>query len=81
MKNAIFEDFQAYNIRAIKSRILRRAGHVARMGKRRGAYGVLVRKPERRRPLERPSLRWEGNIKMDVREARLEHGLDRSGSG
>jgi hypothetical protein len=35
---------------------------------RRGAYRVLVGKPEGRRPLERPRRRWEGNIKMDLRE-------------
>jgi hypothetical protein len=44
-------------IRVIKSRRLRWAGHVARMGERRDAYRVLVRKPERRRPLQRPRRR------------------------
>jgi hypothetical protein len=44
------------------------AGHVARMGERRGAYRALVGKPEGRRPLERPRRRWEANIKMDLRE-------------
>jgi hypothetical protein len=43
-------------------------GHVARMGKRRGAYRVLVGKPERRRPLGRPRPRWEDDIKVDLRE-------------
>jgi hypothetical protein len=43
--------------RVIKSRRLRWAGHVARMGERRGAYRVLVGKPEGRRPLERPRSR------------------------
>jgi hypothetical protein len=55
-------------IRAIKSRRLRWARHVARMGERRGAYRVLVAKPEGRRPLGRPRRRWEDNIKMDLRE-------------
>jgi hypothetical protein len=55
-------------IRVIKSRRLRWAGHVARMGERRGAYRVLVGKPEGRRPLETPRSRWEDNIKMDLRE-------------
>jgi hypothetical protein len=55
-------------IRVIKSRRLRWAGHVARMGERRGAYRALVGKPEGRRPLERPRRRWENNIKMDLRE-------------
>jgi hypothetical protein len=38
------------------------------MGERRGAYRVLVGKPEGRRPLGRPRLRWEDNIRMDLRE-------------
>ena len=43
------------------------AGHVERMGERRGAYRVLVGKPEGKRPLGRPMRRWEeeNNIKMD----------------
>jgi hypothetical protein len=52
----------------IKSRRLRWAGHVARMGERRVAYRALVRKPEGKRPLGRPRCRWEDNIKMDLRE-------------
>jgi hypothetical protein len=55
-------------IRVIKSRRLRWAGHVARMGERRGACRTLVGKPEGRRPLRRPRRRWEDNIKMDLRE-------------
>ena len=51
------------------------------MGKRRGVYTVLVGKPEGKRPLERPSRRWEDNIKMDLREVGWGHGLDRSDSG
>jgi hypothetical protein len=43
---------------------------VARTGKRRGAYRVLVGKPEGRRPLGRPRRRREDNIKMDLREVR-----------
>jgi hypothetical protein len=34
----------------------------------RGAYRVLVRKPERKRPLGRPRRRWEDNIRMDLQE-------------
>jgi hypothetical protein len=69
-------------IRVIKSRKLRWAGHVARIGVRRGEYRVSVKKPERRRPLGRPRRRWEDNTKMDLREVGWEgHGLDRSGSG
>jgi hypothetical protein len=52
----------------IKSRRLRWAGYVARIGERRGAYRVLVGKPEGRRPLGRPRRRWEDNIKMDLQE-------------
>ena len=52
----------------IKLRIIRWAGHVAFMGERRGAYRVLVRKPEGKRPLGSPRHRWEDNIKMDLQE-------------
>ncbi|KAJ4443159.1 hypothetical protein ANN_04809 [Periplaneta americana] len=55
-------------IRNIKSRCLRWAGHVARMGESRNAYRVLVGKPEGIRSLGRPRRRWEDNIKMDLRE-------------
>ena len=47
---------------------MRCAGHVARMGERRGVYRVLVGKPEGKRPLGRPRRRWEDNIKMDIQE-------------
>jgi len=53
----------------IKSRRMRRAGHVACMGVERGVYyGVLVGKPEGRRPLGRPRRRWVDNIRMDLQE-------------
>jgi len=52
----------------IKSRRMKWAGHVARMGEGRGVYRVLVGKPEGRRPLGRPRPRWEDNIRMDLRE-------------
>jgi hypothetical protein len=55
-------------IRVIKWRRLRWVGHVARMGEERGAYRILVGRPEGRRPLARPRRRWKGNIKMDIRE-------------
>jgi hypothetical protein len=45
-------------IRQIKSRRMRWAGHVARMGEERNVYRVLMGKPERKRPLERPRRRW-----------------------
>ena len=41
---------------------------MARMGEGRGVHRVLIGKPERKRPLGRPRLRWEDNIKMDLRE-------------
>jgi len=47
---------------------IRWAGHVVRMGERRGVYRVLVRKLEGKRPLGRPRRRWEDNIKMDLQE-------------
>ena len=47
---------------------MRWAGHVARMGERRGVYRVLVGKPEGKRSLGRPKRRWEDNIKMDLQE-------------
>jgi hypothetical protein len=55
-------------LRVIKSRRMRWAGHVARMGEGRGVYGVLVGKPEGKRPLGGPRRRWEDNIKMDLKE-------------
>jgi len=55
-------------VRVIKSRIMRWAGHVARMGEGRGVYRVLVGKPEGKRPLGRRRHRWEDNIKMDLQE-------------
>jgi hypothetical protein len=54
-------------IREIKSRRMRWAGHVARMGQTRNAYRILVGKPEGRRPLGRPRRRWVDIIKMDLR--------------
>ncbi|KAJ4428645.1 hypothetical protein ANN_25638 [Periplaneta americana] len=55
-------------IRNIKSRRLRWAEHVARMGESRNACRVLVGRPEGKRPLGRPRCRREDNIKMDLRE-------------
>ena len=54
--------------RVIKSKRMRWAGHVARMGKRKGVYGVLVGRPEGKRRLGRPRSRWEDNIKTDLEE-------------
>jgi len=55
-------------VRVIKSRIIRWAGHVARMGEERGVCRILVGKPEGRRPLGRPRRRWVDNIRMDLQE-------------
>jgi len=52
----------------IKSGIIRWAGHVSRMGEKRGVYRVLVWKPGGKRPLGRPRCRWEDNIKIDLQE-------------
>ena len=68
-------------VRVIKSRSTRWAGHVARMGERRGVYRILVWKPKARRPLGRPRHRWEDNIKMYLQEVGWGYGLDRAGSG
>jgi hypothetical protein len=54
-------------IRMIKSRGMRWAGHVARMGEK-SSYRILVGKPEGKRQLGRLRRRWEDNIKMDLRE-------------
>jgi hypothetical protein len=59
-------------VRVIKARRMRWAGHVARMGEVRGAYNILVGRPEGRRPLGTPRCRWEDNNKMDLREIGFE---------
>jgi hypothetical protein len=55
-------------IRIIKSRRMRWAGHVARMGEKKNEYRFVVVKPEGKRPLGRPSHRWVDNIKKDLGE-------------
>jgi hypothetical protein len=55
-------------VRVVKSRRMRWAGHVARIGKDRGMHRVLVEMPEGKRPLGRPRHRWEDNIKIDLQE-------------
>jgi hypothetical protein len=55
-------------IRIIKARMMRCAGHVARMEEKRNAYRLLVGKPEGRRPLGRPKRRWLDSIRMDLVE-------------
>ena len=55
-------------VRVQNLRRMRWAGHLARMGERRGVYRVLVGKPEGKSPLGRPRRRWEDNFKMDLQE-------------
>jgi len=59
-------------VRVIKSRRMRWAGHVARLGEGSEAYRVLLGKPEGRRPLGRPRYRWVDNIRMDLQEVGCE---------
>ena len=69
-------------VRVVKSRRMRWAGHVARMGEDRGVHRVLVGKPQEKRPLGRPRRRWEDNIKLDLQEVGGgSWGLDGVGSG
>jgi hypothetical protein len=70
-------------IRQIKSRRMRWAGHVARMGEGRKVYRVLVGKPGGKRPLGRPRRRREDEIRMDLREIGWVRGcgVDSPGSG
>ena len=55
-------------VRVVKSRRIRWAGHVVRMGEGRGVYRVLAGKPKGKRHMGRPRHRWEDNIKMDLQE-------------
>jgi hypothetical protein len=72
-------------IRQVKSRRMRWAGHVVRVGEDRKVYKFLVGKPEGKRPLGRPRRRWEDWIRIDLREfglggvdwIRLAHDRDR----
>jgi hypothetical protein len=67
-KNLKIRIFSSSNvIRVIKSRRMRWAGHVARMGKS-NAYTLLVGKPEGKRPLGRPRRKWMNNVRIDLRE-------------
>jgi hypothetical protein len=73
----LYNFFSLLNIiRVTKLRRVRWAGHVARMGERRGAYSFSVGKPEGTWPLGRPKRRWEDNIKMDLQDVRWGHGLN-----
>jgi hypothetical protein len=63
-------------IRQIKSRRMRRAGHVACMGEERRVYKVLVGKPKRRTSLGRPRHRWEDGIRVDLQKIGGEEGVE-----
>jgi len=54
---------------------MRWAGHVASMDQRRGAYRVLLGKPEGKKPLGKPRRRWEDNIKTDHQKVQWRHGV------
>jgi hypothetical protein len=60
-------------VRVIKSKRMRWAGHMARMGEERGVYRVLVGTPEGRRKWGRPRRRWVDNIRMDLQEVGCGH--------
>jgi hypothetical protein len=68
-------------IRVTKLRSMRWAGNVVRTGAVRNTYKILVGKPEGKRPLGKPRLTWEDNIKMGFLEIWLEGGLGSSGPG
>jgi hypothetical protein len=55
-------------IRIIKSKRMKWARHVARMGEKRNVYRLLFGKPDRKRPLGRPRRTWVDNIKIDLLE-------------
>ena len=62
-------------VRVIELRRMEWVGHVARTGKRRCVYRVLVEKTEGKKPLGRPRRGWEDNIKMELQEVRC-GGID-----
>jgi len=72
-------------VRVIKSRRMRWAGHVARMGEEKEVYRVLLGKPEGRIPLGRPRRRWVDNNRMDLQDVGCKYmdwvGLDQDRDG
>ena len=65
----------------VKSRRLRWAGHVERMGERREVYSFLVGKPEGKRPQGRQRSRWADNIKMDLQGVCIRSSWLKIGTG
>ena len=74
MRNFIVCSVSTNIVRVIKSRRLRWAGHVARMEEVRSSFKILTGKPSGKRPLWRPRLRWEDNIRMDIEEIGINAG-------
>jgi hypothetical protein len=66
--NKELQNLYSFPNRRVKPRRMRWAAHVARMGEERKVYRVLEGKPEGKRPLGRPTLRWEDGIRKDLRE-------------
>jgi hypothetical protein len=64
------------NVYVIKKRRIILAVHAARTTEGKGAYMILVGRPEERRPLRRPKRGWEDNIKMGLQEVEWRRGLD-----
>jgi hypothetical protein len=60
----------------IKSRRIKWAGYVARMGESKDAYKALAGRSDGKRPLKILRRRWEDEIKMDLQEVGWGHGLD-----
>jgi hypothetical protein len=67
-------------VQVIKSRRMKWKELVARTGYGRGAYSIVVGRPESRRLFGRSTCKWGGNIKMDVEEVGWRHRLDLCGS-
>jgi len=56
------------NIRVIKLKKMRQAGNLERMAEIRNAYNIFIGEPEGKIPRVRPRRRWEGNIRIELRE-------------
>ena len=74
MRNFIVCTVHSNIVRVIKSRRLRWAGHVARMGEGRSAFKMLTGTPARKITLGRPRRGWEDNIRMDLEEIGINAG-------